>query len=186
MTTDPIADPTWCGARMGANKISNNNTFFHYFSLIHFSHITINMITDPIADMLTRIRNAQLVKKAEVVLPYSKIKYNIAKILAENGWLGQIEVIEPEISKVNKKVKIEKNLKFRQLKLGLKYEENKPKISSLTRISKPGRRVYVARDEIKPVLNNYGISIISTSKGLMTNKQARVAGLGGEIICEVY
>ncbi len=131
-------------------------------------------MTDPIADMLSRIRNASAVKKAEVVMPFSKVKFNIAKILKHEGYLGEAGVIETRKG-VN------------QLSIKLKYgEQNQPVIRNLKRISRPGRRLYVGKDELPRVLNNLGVAVISTSKGLMTNRQARQEGLGGEIICEVY
>ncbi len=141
------------------------------------------MYTDPIADMLTRIRNIQLVKKSEVVLPYSKIKFNVAKILEANGWLDKVEILEPESKLKSGQNKINR---FRQLKIKLSYLGQKPKIEQLKRVSKPGRRIYVSKDEIPTVLNGYGLAIISTSQGLMTNEEAKKAGLGGEIICEIY
>lgn len=154
-------------------------------------------MTDPIADMLTRIRNAQMVKKSEVILPYSKIKFNIAEILAKEKWLGKIEKIEPLLTKKAKAKNIkEKNAKFINIKIELLYENHekaggratvkKPKISSIKKISKPGCRVYVSKDKLPIVLNNYGIAIVSTPQGLMTNKEAKKNGVGGEIICEVY
>lgn len=144
-------------------------------------------MTDPIADMLTRIRNAQLVKKTEVFLPYSKIKHNIAKILENEKWLGQVEVVEPQLKETTgKNINNVVVSKFKQLRIEIKYEKGQPKISSIQRVSKPGRRIYASKDEMPVVLNNYGVAIISTSKGLMTNKQAKKTGVGGEIICEVY
>lgn len=128
-------------------------------------------MTDPIADMLTRIRNASAVKKQEVIIPFSKIKYEISKILEAENLIEKVE-------------KNEDNSRVFVLKL--KYNDNKSAINSLKRISKPGRRVYVAKDEMPYVLNNLGIAIISTSQGLMTNKQARKKGVGGELICEIY
>jgi len=129
------------------------------------------MMTDPIADMLTRVRNALAVKKSEVVLPYSKIKYEIGKILKKEGYLEDVERLED---------------KFTTLKLVLKYVDREPVIKHIKRISKPGCRVYVGREEIPYVLNDFGFSILSTSQGLMTNKQARRARIGGELICEVW
>ncbi len=131
---------------------------------------------DPIADMLTQIRNAAAVRKTEVVLPLSKLKLNIAKLLEENGWITKAEVVERE----------DKH-SFSELKLTLKYKaDGKPKIASLTRISKSSRRVYVSKDQLPKVLNHLGIAIISTSQGLMTNREARKRSLGGEVICEIY
>lgn len=137
-------------------------------------------MTDPIADMLTRIRNASAAGKAEVILPMSKIKFEIAKILESGGWVEEVEVAkeDPEIAK---------NPIFKNLKIVLKYKNRKePVITSIKRISKPGLRVYVSKDELPKVLNNYGIAIISTSQGLMTNREARRKKVGGEVICEVY
>lgn len=129
-------------------------------------------MTDPIADMLTRVRNALAVKKAEVVLPFSKIKYEIAKILKKEGYLEEVEKVED---------------RFPQLKLVLKYDvRRRPAISHLKRISKPGRRVYLSKENIPYILNDLGIAILSTSRGLMTNKQARRGKIGGEFICEVW
>lgn len=130
---------------------------------------------DPIADMLARIRNAAAVKKAEVVLPMSKLKLNIAKLLEENGWVSKAEVIEHD------------GKGFPELKIVLKYKpDGRPMISSLERISKSSRRVYVGKDELPRVLNNLGIAIVSTSQGLMTNREAKKRNLGGEVICEIY
>ncbi len=127
---------------------------------------------DPIADMLTRIRNAIKVKKPNVVFPYSKIKFDIAKILKEKGFIDDVEKIGKNHGEIN---------------VSLKYKENKePVISNLKRISKPGCRIYVSKDKLPKVLGDFGIAIISTSQGLMTNKEARKRGLGGEVICEVY
>ncbi len=139
------------------------------------------MMTDPIADMLTRIRNASMVKKAEIVLPLSKLKLEIAKIMEKEGWVGKIEVIKGDNQSKNK------SAAFDRLRIALKYnEERQPRISSLKRISKPGARIYVGKDELPKVLNNLGIAIISTPKGLMTNRDARKNQLGGEVICEIY
>lgn len=136
-------------------------------------------MTDPIADMLTRIRNASAVKKDEVVLPMSKIKYSIAKILEEDGWIKKAEVVKAEGVK-------NKSAAFDNLKIVLKYKDGQPAISSIKRVSKSGLRIYVNKGELPKVLNNYGMAIISTSAGLMTNKEARKKKIGGEIICEVY
>jgi len=137
-------------------------------------------MTDPIADMLTRIRNASAVKKEEVVLPMSKIKFNIAKILQNEGWVGNVSVIKGEGQKNGSST-------FDMLKIGLKYEKSgNPAITSIKRISKPGLKIYRSKDELPRVLNNLGIAIISTSQGLMTNKEAVKKGVGGEVLCEVY
>ena len=129
------------------------------------------MMTDPIADMLTRIRNAVAVNKPEVVLPYSKIKHAIAKILVKEAYLDSAEKIEEKLS---------------QLRLVLKYSDKRPAITHIKRISKPGRRVYVNQESIPFVLNDLGIAVMSTSRGVMSNKQARRARVGGELICEVW
>ncbi len=145
-------------------------------------------MTDPIADMLTRIRNIQMVKKTEVVLPYSKLKFNILKLMQENGWIENVIKREPVAkSKFKKSSKDYIYNRFATLVVTLKYNEHKvSKISSLKRISKPGRRVYVNKEEIPTVLNGKGMSIISTSQGLLTDKEARQKKIGGELICEIY
>jgi len=132
-------------------------------------------MTDPIADMLTRIRNAQAVRKTEVFLSFSNFKYSLANILAKEGWIESAE----------KKVSGVKNLD--EIGIKLKYHKSgKPTIMSLKRISKPGRRVYADYDHLPYVLNGLGMAIISTSRGLMTNKEARRAKIGGEVVCEIY
>lgn len=126
-------------------------------------------MTDPITDMLNRIRNAQAVSKETVVIPYSNLKYEIAKILEKQKLIGKIE----------KKGRSPRKI----IEIALKYPAV---ISGLRRISKPGQRIYARTKEIKPVRGGYGISIVSTPKGLMTNKEARRKKLGGEIICEIW
>lgn len=142
------------------------------------------MHTDPISDMLTRIRNGLMTKKDEVVLPYSKLKLQLAQILQKNGYLKKIEGVGPSQQRDKKSER--KNYSHRQIRIELKYKDGSSVITNLKRISKPGRRVYVGKDELPYVLNNLGIAIISTPQGLMTNKEARKKGLGGEVICEVY
>ena len=127
---------------------------------------------DPIADMLTSIRNAQAVLKETVIFPYSEIKFEIAKILKKENF---VEKIEKKGRKTRKSIEIK-----------LKYEDKKPAISSLKRISKPGQRIYTAAGKIRKVRDGYGMAIISTSKGLMTNKEARKQNMGGEILCEIW
>lgn len=130
------------------------------------------MITDPISDMLTRIRNAALVKKDQVTLPSSKMKLAIAKILEKEGYVGQVqESVEGHMKHLN---------------IGLKYENGLSVVHQIKRISKPGNRVYAKNNELPKVLSDLGIAIISTPNGLMTNKEARKRKLGGEVICEVY
>ncbi len=130
------------------------------------------MITDPISDMLTRIRNAQSVKQNEISLPYSKLKYSIAKILEKEGYVGTVGKDEAD--------------KFTKLTIAMKYDAGTPAITALKRVSKPGCRVYAKFNELPRVLSDMGIAIISTPNGLMSNKEARKRHLGGEIICEVY
>ena len=144
------------------------------------------MYTDPIADMLTRIRNAQAAKKQDVVLPYSKIKLAIASLLVREGWLAAAEKVEA-VSDVKRLKKDKSVSRFDTIKVVLKYDERgQGVIRQISRVSKPGRRVYAAKDTMKNVLNGYGISIISSSEGLMTNKEAKKKGVGGEVVCEVY
>jgi len=129
-------------------------------------------ISDPIADMLTRMRNALKAEHLKVDIPSSKMKVSISKILKDEGFIKNFKVID------DKKQKI--------LRIYLKYDKNQESvIMSLLRVSKPGRRIYTPASEIKPVLNNIGIRIISTSKGVITNKAAQKLNVGGEIICEI-
>jgi len=127
-------------------------------------------MTDPIADMLTRIRNAAMARKAEVNVPFSKVKFAIAKILEKEKYLTAVEATEGKT----------------EIKITLKYEDEKSAISMIKRMSKVGRRVYVKKIELPRVLNGLGVAILSTSKGIMTNREAKHLGLGGEVICEVY
>ncbi len=134
-------------------------------------------MTDPIADMLTRIRNALAIKKPEIILPYSKVKFNIAKVLEKEKLIEKVETIDATKSKTG----------FKQLKIKLKYDENNQSvIGTLKRISSPGQRIYVKKDKIPKVLNGLGMNVLSTSKGLMTGQEAREKNLGGELICEIY
>ncbi|MCX6714545.1 MAG: 30S ribosomal protein S8 [Candidatus Uhrbacteria bacterium] len=130
------------------------------------------MITDPISDMLTRIRNAQAVKKATLALPYSNIKFAIAKILVKEGFV--------------EKAVMTTESKFPMIQIDLKYSNNLPAIQSIQRVSKPGRRVYTKSEDLRSILSGLGITIVSTSNGLMTNKEAHARHLGGEVLCEVY
>ncbi len=130
------------------------------------------MITDPIADLLIRIKNALRVRKKTVTVPYSKIKIAILKILRDTELIDNFKVVGE-----NKK----------QLVINLKYDEvGEPLIEELKRISKPGRRVYLGYKELKPLRGGFGFRIVSTSRGIMTDIEARRRKLGGEIICEVY
>ncbi|PLX20607.1 30S ribosomal protein S8 [Candidatus Parcubacteria bacterium] len=136
-------------------------------------------MTDPIGDMLTRIRNASAVNKTDVTMPMSKLKLRVAKILEQEGWIQKVETVKA--SKDNSKSN------FDELKISLKYKKSgKSVINRIKRVSKPGLRVYVTKDNLPKVLNNLGIAIISTSQGVMTNKQANKNKVGGEVICEVY
>ncbi|MBZ1348258.1 MAG: 30S ribosomal protein S8 [Candidatus Nealsonbacteria bacterium] len=129
-------------------------------------------MTDPISNMLTSIRNAQAVLHQTVDIPFSNLKYKIAKILAKQGFIEQIE-------KKGKKTK-------RFIEITLKYDNKTPVISGIKRISKPGQRIYLSAQKIKKIKGGYGMSIISTSKGLMADKEARKNKLGGEVICEIW
>jgi small subunit ribosomal protein S8 len=130
-------------------------------------------MTDPIADMLVRIKNAIMAKHKEVRIPHSKMKEKIAKILKEEGFINDYEVV----GEIPKKEIV---IKFKVLPGG------KNAITDLKRISKPGRRIYASKDEIPWVMNGLGIAIISTSKGLMTDREARKNKIGGEVICYVW
>jgi len=132
------------------------------------------VMTDPIADMLTRIRNAMNARIDVVEVPASKIKEGILRILKQEGYIRDYERVEDGKQGI--------------LRVYLKYDPRLKKfaIEGLKRISKPGRRVYVSKDEIPRVLSGYGIAIISTSKGLMTDREARREGVGGEVICYVW
>jgi small subunit ribosomal protein S8 len=128
-------------------------------------------MSDPIADMLTRIRNAQLVEKASVVMPSSKLKVAIVKVLKEEGYVEDFR-ITGESSKP-------------QLEIGLKYYAGRAVIEHIERVSRPGLRVYKACQEIPSVMNGLGVAIVTTPKGVMTDRRARQAGVGGEVLCYV-
>ena len=131
------------------------------------------MITDPIADMLTRIRNALVARHESVEVPLSKMKKSIADILTEEGFINGYEVVEGEVQSV--------------MKVNLKYgPHNEKVISGIKRISKPGLRVYANSENLPVVLNGLGIAIVSTSKGVMTDKKARAAHIGGEVLAYVW
>ena len=127
---------------------------------------------DPITDMLNQIKNAEAVGKTEVLIPLSKIKNEIAEILFKENFIGEAKKTTKGKNKV--------------LKISLKYDNEVPAIAGFKRVSKPGQRIYEGFSEIKKVHGGYGISIISTSKGLMTNKEARRQKIGGEVICQVW
>ena len=130
------------------------------------------MITDPLADMLTRIRNASRIKKEHVDILASKMKVAIAKIMKDEGYIKNFRVI--------------KDRKQGILRVFLKYHEGDPVIEGLERVSKPSRRVYVPNDEIPKVLNGLGVAILTTSKGIMTDREARKQKVGGELICSMW
>lgn len=131
-----------------------------------------SVVSDPIADMLTRIRNAIRAGHLKVDIPSSKLKVSIAKILKDEGFI--------------KNFKINDDNKQKYLRIYLKYSDaNQSAIGSLIRVSKPGRRVYIKAEELKPVINNLGIWIMSTSHGVITNKAAKKLNVGGEVICEI-
>jgi small subunit ribosomal protein S8 len=129
-------------------------------------------MTDPIADMLTRIRNAQRAGKAKVSMPLSRSKQAIAALLLEEGYVANVQVIEEGVKST--------------LVLELKYFDGRPVIEHLERISRPGLRIYRGTDELPSVLGGLGVAIVSTSKGLMTDRTARAQGMGGEVVCTVY
>ena len=133
------------------------------------------MNTDPIADMLTRIRNANMVSLPQVEMPSSKLKVELAKLLKSEGYVEDYAVVEKEGSN------------FKTLKITLKYDEkSKPVISNLKRVSRPGLRNYCKAKDIPQVLGGMGIAIISTSKGLLTDRRAKKENVGGEILCYVW
>ena len=130
-------------------------------------------MTDPIADLLTRIRNGLKSKHEKIVVPSSKMKIEVARILKEEGYIDDFRVAED-----NKQGSVEIVLRYGQ--------DGKPAIAGIERISRPGRRMYCGKDEIPSVLGGYGITIVSTPQGLMTGRQSRSKGLGGEIICNIW
>lgn len=130
------------------------------------------IVTDPIADMLTRIRNGIIAKHETVEVPVSNMKKAIAEILLEEGFISAVEYVEGDVQG--------------SIKIALKYAGKKSVISGLKRISKPGLRVYAAADKLPVVLNGMGIAIVSTSKGVMTDKKARANRLGGEVLAYVW
>lgn len=128
-------------------------------------------MSDPIADMLTRIRNGQTVDKTEVVMPSSKLKVAIAQVLKDEGYIDGFSVVA--------------NNGKPELHVGLKYYAGRPVIERLERVSRPGLRVYKNHQTIPQVMNGLGVAIVSTPKGVMTDRKAREAGIGGEVICYV-
>ncbi|KKU47871.1 30S ribosomal protein S8 [Candidatus Uhrbacteria bacterium RIFCSPLOWO2_12_FULL_46_10] len=147
-------------------------------------------MTDPIADMLTRIRNAILARKSEVVVPFSGIKQDLAKILVKEGYLVGVEKINDALAtawSLHTSRRVAKRGRGDILRLTLKYDSTgQSALRHLERVSKPSRRVYVSKNELPVVLSGLGVAIISTSQGLFTNKQAKRLKIGGEVLCEVY
>ena len=128
-------------------------------------------MSDPIADMLTRIRNAQMAEKITVAMPSSKVKAAIAKVLQDEGYVDGFKVIDHDGKPT--------------LEIGLKYYADRPVIEKIQRVSRPGLRVYKGSEDIPRVMNGLGIAIVSTSKGLMTDRKARADRIGGEVLCIV-
>ena len=128
-------------------------------------------MTDPIADMLTRIRNAQMVERSTVEMPSSKVKVAIAKVLKDEGYIDGFKLGGEEAKPV--------------LEIALRYHAGRPVIERIERVSSPGLRIYRGKDEIPTVMNGLGIAIVSTSQGVMTDRKARATGVGGEVLCIV-
>ena len=129
-------------------------------------------MSDPIADMLTRIRNAQAMEKTSVKMPMSKVKAAIARVLQDEGYIEDFKVAG-DITKVA------------ELEIGLKYYAGRPVIETIKRISKPGLRIYRGKDDLPSVMNGLGVAIVSTPQGVMTDRKARSLGMGGEVLCTV-
>lgn len=130
-------------------------------------------MTDPIADLLTRIRNALLAKHDRLDVPYSNLKQHVVDLFKQEGYIDDFEVVEGQPVQI--------------LRVYLRYsQDGAPAIRRLARVSKPGRRIYRGADDIEPVLNGLGVSIISTSRGLLTDRQAREQRVGGEVLCELW
>ena len=128
-------------------------------------------MSDPIADMLTRIRNAQATEKVSVLVPASKVKKSIAQVLKDEGYIEDFALRDVDGRPV--------------IEIGLKYYAGKPVIEKLERVSRPGLRIYKGRDDIPRVMNGLGVAIVSTSQGVMTDRRARETGVGGEVLCIV-
>jgi small subunit ribosomal protein S8 len=128
-------------------------------------------MSDPIADMLTRIRNAQLAEKLSVAMPSSRVKASIAQVLKDEGYIEEFKVRDEDGKST--------------LEIALKYYAGEPVIEKIERVSRPGLRIYKGRDDIPKIMNGLGIAIVSTSKGVMTDRKARATGIGGEVLCIV-
>jgi len=133
-------------------------------------------MSDPIADMLTRIRNAQRVEKNEVAMPSSKLKVAIAQVLRDEGYIEGYQIATGTDGATTG---------HPELRIGLKYYAGRPVIERLERVSRPGLRIYRGRDDLPQVMNGLGVAIVSTPQGVMTDRKARTAGVGGEILCYV-
>jgi small subunit ribosomal protein S8 len=130
------------------------------------------MYTDPISDMLTRIRNAVAAQKSELVMPYSKFKHNLAQVLLTEGFVSGVNELPGRV---------------KMLQINLKYSATgQPVISGLKRVSSPGQRIYLPADRVPRTNGGFGITVVSTSKGLLTDKQARKDKVGGEVVCQVW
>jgi small subunit ribosomal protein S8 len=128
-------------------------------------------MSDPIADMLTRIRNAQMAEKVSVAMPSSSLKVAIAKVLKDEGYIDDFRVVGEAVKP--------------QLEIALKYYAGRPVIEKIERISKPGLRIYKGKEDLPRIMNGLGVAIVSTSKGVMTDRKARASGIGGEVLCVV-
>lgn len=129
-------------------------------------------MTDPIADLIIRIKNALMARKSTVLVPYSRVKHNIALILLEEGYVTDVAVLE--------------GTPFKELSITLKYVGKLPAVNDVKRLSTPGRRLYSPVHKIPRALGGYGITIVSTSKGVMTDKTARKENVGGELLCQIW
>jgi small subunit ribosomal protein S8 len=136
-------------------------------------------MSDPVSDMLTRIRNAQMVGHTEVAMPASRLKASIAQVLKDEGYIEDFAVQDRGGDKAGK------DGAKKELRIGLKYYAGRPVIERLERVSKPGLRVYKGRNDIPQIMNGLGVAILSTSRGVMTDRKARADGVGGEILCIV-
>ncbi len=130
------------------------------------------MMTDPIADLLIQIKNSYLAHKNSIVVPHSNMKEALVRLLSKEGYLGKVDILKEKVKK--------------SIQMELVYEGKKPKLTQIVRISKPGKRVYAAKNKIPKVLSGIGTTIISTSQGLMSGRQARKSGIGGELICKLW
>ena len=133
-------------------------------------------MSDPIADMLTRVRNAQMIGRSSVLVPHSRLKELLANVLLEEGYLDRVSVQNSSGGRMGAR---------KMMRLGLKYFDGNPVIEKIKRVSRPGLRVYLGSDNIPQVMGGGGIVVVSTSKGVMTGRQAGVFGLGGEVLCRV-